>query len=90
MVLIDDDDAYFCDGYVYDENPRLLVTERERLLIQLWQYCYAPGGFGAGHYAVMPDGGAPMDQPAILLDAFQVILGKVKEIEKEAVKRRRS
>lgn len=58
------------------------MTAEEDGLISLFQTCYSANGFGGGQIAMWPDGRGPGYQPTVLVDAFAVIEGKMRELSK--------
>lgn len=58
-------------GELYEENPRHTVPEETWRIVRLWRI-WRGDGFGRGP---LPFGGGPMQQPAVLLDAFEVLDG---------------
>jgi hypothetical protein len=57
------------DNQIYETNPRLLLSDNDFEMVNLWQM------FKEGH---LPDSGGMMDQAAIMIDAF-IIMGNVKD-----------
>lgn len=68
-------------GEDYRFNPRELLTEDDHAIAQLWAMRRSAGGMGGG--GALPDPGGLLDQPALLMEALQIMDGALAEIEAE-------
>ncbi len=56
-------------GELYPQNPKMEVQDGDFEMVRLWSL-YRPGMTGVGH---LPDAGGTLDQPPIMLEAFDAM-----------------